>query len=98
MQHERDHARTTDSQWNKGAPAVPRILHASPGDRDQKACRGCEEKRHTDPIDFLELAEEGAVLDVKLKEEGDKNGANAEERKVDPKDPTPADILGKATT
>jgi hypothetical protein len=73
-------------------------LHASPGDRDQKACCGCEEQCHTDPIDFSELAEKGAVLEVKLEEKRDQNGANAEERKVDPKDPTPADILGEPAT
>lgn len=98
VQYEGDHSHTTNSQRNESAPAVPWILNTFPRDRNQKARRGREEKRHTNPVDFLELTEKGAVLYVELEEESDQDGANAEKGKVDPKDPTPADILCEATT
>lgn len=93
MKYESDHTGTANSQWNESAPAVPRILNASPGNRDQEAGSGCEEECHTNPVDFLELAEKGAVLYVELEEERDQDGANAEEREVYPENPAEADVL-----
>lgn len=96
MQDKGDHACTTDNQRYESAPAVPWILNASPGDRNQETRGGCEEKRHTNPIDFLELAEKRVMLHIELEEERDEDCANAEEWEVDPKDPAPTNILCKA--
>jgi hypothetical protein len=68
-------------------------LHPSPGKWDEKAGRRGEKEYHPDPVNLSKFGEKRPVLLVKLEEDGDQGSPQTEERKVDPKYPSPTDIL-----
>lgn len=98
VDNEPDQAKGADDQWYESSPAVPGVLYTTPSNRNEESSRGTDEQEHAEPIHASKLSQEGTCLIVELQEDGDEHAANADEWKVDPENPSPADALRKGAT
>lgn len=77
----------TDYEWNEGAPGVPVVHDAAPGQGDQERSGATDEEHCSGIVDATELLSKRAWDEVEFQEQKNENNSNTDKREIDVEDP-----------